>query len=110
MGTCIRCKGQTHGAEGETICVICAGEIVDHYATHDEMIALAKTGIDALIDEATGYQKIRPPNDLRERYKKYYGKRLSIFKEITKRLPEKTNCWKIEPGKGKNEVPPPAEF
>ncbi len=98
MATCIRCNGLVHGAEGETICVLCAGEIVDHYATWDEVVTLAKTGIDTLIDEATGFDKIRPPNDLQERYKRYYAKRLSIFKEITKRLPPKLNCWEAHNG------------
>lgn len=85
MATCIRCKGHVSGVEGETICVLCAGEIVDKYATEDEIIALAKVGMYALVDEATGYQKIRPKNDLR----------LELFRQINKRLPEKLNCWEI---------------
>jgi hypothetical protein len=86
MATCIRCKGHVSGAEGETICVLCASEIVDHYATTEEICALAKVGIYAIIDEATGYQKIRPKNDLR----------LELFKQINKRLPEKLNSWDIK--------------
>ncbi len=96
MAHCIRCKGIVHGTEskdGESICVLCAGEIVDKYATREEVSALARVGIDALVDEATGYDKIRPKDDLRERYKKYYGERLEIFKKINDRLPAKLNCW-----------------
>lgn len=96
MGTCIRCQGKTHGADGDTICVLCAGEIVDKYATQEEACALARVGIDALVDEATGYDKIRPEDDLRERYKRYYGKRIELFKKINDRLPPKLNCWSKE--------------
>jgi hypothetical protein len=91
MATCIRCKGHVEGPVGETCCVICASEIVDHYATQAEIMALARVGINALIDEATGYQKERNPNDLR----------VQLFKEINKRLPEKLNCWEILPKRGK---------
>lgn len=85
MATCIRCKGHISGAEGETICILCAGEIVDKYATWDEICALARVGIYALVDEATGYQYDRPKNDLR----------LELFKKINERLPKKLNCWKV---------------
>lgn len=36
--------------------------------TKDE-INLAKVGLMALIDEATGYQEVRPPDELRKKYK-----------------------------------------
>ena len=65
------------GKEGVTICAGCAGELADR-ATLSELVALAKVGIDALIDEATGYQQIRPFNDL--------GERLSVYLGIQKRL------------------------
>lgn len=35
--------------------------------------AQAKVGLDALIDEATGYQAKRPKDDLRRRYEGYGG-------------------------------------
>jgi hypothetical protein len=44
--------------------------------------------MDALVDEATGYQKIRPRFDLQERLRKYHQKRLAIFSEIEARLTE----------------------
>ena len=36
-----------------------------------EEMALAKVGLDALIDEATGYQESRPADELHERYTRY---------------------------------------
>lgn len=38
-----------------------------------ERLALAKTGIEALVDEATGYEKVRPPDELRKRLRKHRG-------------------------------------
>lgn len=36
-------------------------------------LAQAKVGLDALIDEATGYQEVRPDGELAERYVGYGG-------------------------------------
>jgi hypothetical protein len=40
----------------------------------DAELAQAKVGLDALIDEATGYQDVRPDGELAERYRTYGGK------------------------------------
>jgi Holliday junction resolvasome RuvABC endonuclease subunit len=50
------------------------GFTVDNLSDKDRL-ALTKTGIDALIDEATGYQDKRLPNDLQKRFKKYKDKK-----------------------------------
>jgi hypothetical protein len=39
----------------------------------DKELAQAKLGLDALIDEATGYQDVRPDGELAERYREYGG-------------------------------------
>jgi Zn-finger nucleic acid-binding protein len=73
--TCIKCgkvlKDNTLKV-GSSICIECAGELVDKMSI-EELVAHAKVGWDALIDEATRYQKIRPKDDLNKRYKKYKG-------------------------------------
>lgn len=38
-----------------------------------KLLAQAKVGLDALIDEATGYQSVRPDDELRRRYAEYGG-------------------------------------
>jgi hypothetical protein len=49
----------------------------DEIAEEDEKrlrkaeLDLAKVGLDALIDEATGYQAERVPDELRKRYRQY---------------------------------------
>lgn len=37
----------------------------------DDELALAKVGLDALIDEATGFQEVRPDGELADRYQRY---------------------------------------
>ncbi|PFH91388.1 P63C domain-containing protein [Bacillus sp. AFS088145] len=44
--------------------------------------ALAVTGINALIDEATGYQKFRDDNELEKIFEKYLGKELSKLQKL----------------------------
>ncbi len=88
MSVCIHCRKHLPGPDGYTICLPCASELIDHCATNAEICALAKVGMDALVDEATGYQKIRPRFDLQERLRKYHQKRLAIFSEIEARLTE----------------------
>ena len=39
-----------------------------------ELMAQAKIGMDALVDEATGYQEVRPERELRERYVEYWSR------------------------------------
>lgn len=39
----------------------------------EKMLAQAKVGLDALIDEATGFQKQRAPDELAKRYRSYGG-------------------------------------
>ena len=48
------------------------GPFVDALDRKDRL-ALAKTGIEALIDEATGYEDVRPPDELQKRLKKHRG-------------------------------------
>lgn len=60
--------------DGRTICQDCVSKRVDQLGEEgkwDVMLALAKIGIDAVIDEATGYEKIRNKKELRQRYEKY---------------------------------------
>lgn len=49
------------------------GEVIDRYCSAAERIvlAVAKVGIDALIDEATGYQEVRPRDALQAILDKY---------------------------------------
>jgi len=63
MSTCIKCGKVTHhdGSNRSTMCLECAGEEVDKMSNK---LAMAKVGLAALIDEATGYQDVRPPKDL----------------------------------------------
>ena len=74
MINCIKCGGfVSHGNSNlESICVKCAGNLVDNMAP-EELIATAKVGFEALIDEATGYQENRKPNELSQRLKKHKG-------------------------------------
>ncbi len=70
MADCIDCGEKLTGPIGVTMCMKCAGKWVDSLP-RKELIAMAKTGLDALIDEVSGYEKIRPKGDLRRRYRKY---------------------------------------
>jgi hypothetical protein len=74
--TCIKC-GETireiPTKDATSICEKCAGELVDNMST-EELIAHAKVGWDALIDESTGYEKVRPKDALKKRYEQYRGK------------------------------------
>ena len=74
MITCIKCGGFiSHDSSNlSSICQECVGELVDK-ASPAELLALAKTGIDAMIDEETGYQEVRPPKELSKRHKQYRG-------------------------------------
>lgn len=67
--------------------------------------ALAETGIIALVDEATGYQKVRPQNALQEYLKKIIREQLAAW---VKRFPDEffENIYKLRgwtwPGMKKN--------
>jgi hypothetical protein len=51
-----------------------------------EIMAQAKIGLDALIDEATGYQKVRPKGDLEDRYVKHWSKQQHTEQEAVENL------------------------
>lgn len=67
--------------------------------------ALAKTGIVALVDEATGYQTVRPQNALQEYLKLIIREQLAVW---VKKFPDEffENIYKLKgwkwPGMGKN--------
>jgi hypothetical protein len=70
MADCIDCGKDLGGKPGKTICMDCVKKR-EGQLTPEERIAMAKVGLDALIDEVTGYQKFRPKGDLKKRYKDY---------------------------------------
>lgn len=89
---------KAHGFEAEDIVDLCKmylearkkGKILlnqQHLADRAEIIvtALAKTGITALIDEATGYQKVRARDALQEYISKVIRKELAAW---TKKFPD----------------------
>lgn len=43
------------------------------FGQYAKLIAQAKLGLEALIDETTGYQEVRPPDALRKRYAEFGG-------------------------------------
>jgi len=72
MATCIRCGRDMGDKDGSSICEKCVAILLSE-KTPSELLALAKVGLDALVDETTGYQKIRPKGELKKRHKKYEG-------------------------------------
>ncbi len=70
MSTCIKCGVDMGGKPSTSVCSNCA-TILAQGKSLEELRALAKVGLDAVIDEATGYQNIRPKKDLALRHKKY---------------------------------------
>jgi hypothetical protein len=63
----------------------CTCEWCDGSLSKKELMAQAMIGLDALIDEATGYQEIRPKGELRDRYVKHWdGQRLKEQKAAEK--------------------------
>ena len=77
MITCIKCGGfiSHDNSNLSSICQDCAGKLADALSTRD-LIAMAKVGLDAVIDEVTGYQDVRLEGELRERHKRYGFSRL----------------------------------
>lgn len=70
MATCIKCGIGIGDKQGISICQDCVTLLLED-KTPEELVALAKVGLDAVIDEVTGYQSIRPKNNLAQRHKKY---------------------------------------
>lgn len=70
MANCIKCGADIGGAQGDSICQDCVTLLLKD-KTPQELLALAKVGIDALIDETTSYQYVRPKGELAERHKGY---------------------------------------
>jgi len=72
MITCSKCgKFISHDSSNlSTICEDCARELVDNLSPR-ELVDMAKVGLDALIDEATEYQVVRPHGDLAKRHREY---------------------------------------
>lgn len=65
MANCLKCNKDMGGKKGVSICPDCTDAIYDALPT-DIQFAMAKVGLYALIDEATGYEKIRPKDDLKQ--------------------------------------------
>ena len=74
MARCIKCSGDMGDKDGIFICQDCVTTLLKS-KTLEELVVLAKVGIDAMVDEATGYQYKRPINDLSERHKGYREKK-----------------------------------
>ena len=72
MITCIKCGCFiSHDSSNlSSICQECAGKLADNLSPAD-LLAMAKVGLDAVIDEVTGYQDVRLKGELKERHKKY---------------------------------------
>lgn len=51
-----------------------------------ERLALAKVGIEALVDEATGFQKVRSKDDLRRRLKVHLTDELAPDSALPERI------------------------
>ena len=72
MITCIKCSAFIGHNSGtlSSICQKCAGELADELSPKD-LMAMARVGLDAVIDEVTGYQEVRPEGELAKRHKEY---------------------------------------
>jgi hypothetical protein len=70
MADCIKCGSKLNDKQGISICQDCVTILLEGKSSK-ELLVLAKVGIDAVIDEVTGYQYIRPKNDLKTRHVKY---------------------------------------
>lgn len=54
----------------------------------ESRLALAKVGINALIDEATGYQEVRPKDELKQMLGSYTTKSGRVYKSKPGRKPK----------------------
>ena len=70
MPTCIKCGIDMGGKQGTSICQDCVTILLEN-KTPAELVALAKVGLDAVIDEVTGYQSIRQTGELKQRHENY---------------------------------------
>ena len=72
MINCLNCGGfiKHDSSNLSSLCMKCAGKLTEGLAIK-ERLAMAKVGLDALVDEATGYQEVRPKDDLAKRHEKY---------------------------------------
>ena len=70
MATCIKCGIDIGDKQGISICQDCVTILLKD-KTLEELAALAKVGIDAVVDEVTGYQYVRPKDELKQRHEKY---------------------------------------
>ncbi len=78
MATCIKCGIDMGGNPGTSICQDCVTILLKNKSP-EELVALAKIGLDAVIDEVTGYQNIRPKGELKERHQRYFkGKCINL--------------------------------
>jgi len=69
---CIICKKEISKASiCDSVCLDCAGYMVDNLMSLDDIGKCAKLGMVALIDEATGYQDIRAREELMKIYQGY---------------------------------------
>jgi hypothetical protein len=64
----------------------CTCEWCDDPKRKRELIAQAQTGLDALIDEAAGYQERRPKGELQDRYVKHWSKQQHTEQEAVENL------------------------
>lgn len=64
----------------------CTCEWCNGPAKKRERMAQAQIGLDALIDEATGYQEVRPKGELRDRYIKHWSRQQRAEQEATENL------------------------
>ncbi len=71
MTDCIDCgKHLDDKTTPDSICPDCLDKRVDEL-TPEKAGAMSRVGLDALIDEVTGYQQKRPKGDLKKRYEDY---------------------------------------
>lgn len=70
MADCIDCGININDKPANTICPQCLEKRANELLP-EKRIAMAKVGFDALIDEVTDYQQVRPKGDLKKRYEKY---------------------------------------
>lgn len=71
MAGCIDCgKEIPQTPDGTTICQVCVEKRASQL-TPEQLRATMIVGLDAVIDEITGYQQQRPKGELKKKYEKY---------------------------------------
>ncbi len=73
MIDCIDCGKVLNDTPGKTYHTICQSCVIDraNQLSPERLLAMAKVGLDAIIDEITEYQESRPKGELKKRYEKY---------------------------------------